>query len=211
MAPVPNVQPAPAWSRATALSDFWFDGADDRADIRPGHACYTRWFGGTQAVDDRVRRHFADDLRAARAGACSPGPSAHERLAWVLLLDQVPRHVHRGRAAAFASDAPALAAARQCLDLGLDRRLRPVEQVFLLLPLQHAERLADHAGAIDRLQALLQQVRHDRLPIGGFVAAALQAEREHQAELARFGRYPRPQRRARPCQHAGRDRVLGGA
>ena len=176
--------------RATALLNFWFDGAGDDADIRPGHPCYARWFGAATEVDAVVRDSFAPDMHAARGGARAHWRSPLEALALVLLLDQVPRHVYRGQAAAFASDDAALALAHRCLAEGLDAELSLVQGVFLLLPMQHAERWSDHAGVIERLEGALRRARHGGLAIAGFLAAALRAEREHQAELERFGRYP---------------------
>jgi uncharacterized protein (DUF924 family) len=179
-----------ARDRAQALLAYWFDGADDTNDIRPGHSCYQRWFGAEPQVDADVRAAFGADMQAARAGACAAWSTPAELLALVLLLDQVPRHVWRGSPHAFASDADALSLALRCLEQGFDRRLRFVERVFLLLPLQHAERIEDHHTALARFGDLAAQAHVCALPIAGFVDAAMQSEHEHQGELRRFGRYP---------------------
>jgi uncharacterized protein (DUF924 family) len=177
-------------SRAAALVGYWFDGATDEADIRPGHPCYRRWFGGGPEVDAEVGRAFADDMRAARAGACAGWSTPHEVLAQVLLLDQVPRHVYRGDGRAFDSDGAALELARRCMAGGLDERLRLVERVFLYLPIQHSERLDDHVQALDCYERLVRLALGRGLAIVGFLEAAVQAENEHRDLLDRFGRYP---------------------
>jgi uncharacterized protein (DUF924 family) len=176
--------------RGAALLDYWFEGADDAADIRRGHPCYRRWFGGGPAVDDEVRRAFAADLEAARAGACAGWTSPREVLALVLLLDQVPRHVYRGDGRAFASDEAALELARGCIREGADERLALVERVFLYLPIQHSERLEDHDLALERFEHLARLGREGGLGVVGFLQAAVQSEHEHIDLLRRFGRYP---------------------
>lgn len=176
--------------RAHALLAYWFDGADDTVDIRPGHPCYRRWFGAGPQVDAEISGAFGADVQAARAGACAAWSAPAELLALVLLLDQVPRHVHRGEPGAFASDAAARVLALRCLAEGVDQRLRLVERVFLLLPLQHAEFIEDHHDALQRFGDLAAQAHARALPIAGFLEAAVRAEREHLDELQRFGRYP---------------------
>jgi uncharacterized protein (DUF924 family) len=176
--------------RAIALLHYWFEGASDAANIGRGHPCYRRWFGREAEIDAEIVRAFAADLEAARAGACAAWVTPEETLAQVLLLDQVPRHVYRNDGRAFDSDEAALALARRCIDAGADEQLRLVERVFLYLPVQHSERLADHDLALERYEHLAQRAREGGLGILGFLEAAVQSEHEHIDLLRRFGRYP---------------------
>jgi uncharacterized protein (DUF924 family) len=172
------------------LLSYWFDGADDSTVIDPGHPAHRRWFAGEAAVDAEVKRSFGADMEAARAGACAAWSTPAETLAHVLLLDQVPRHVHRGDARAFDSDRAALELTRSCIDQGTDERLRLVERAFLYLPLQHSERLEDHDLALELHESLIRRAQAAGLGIASFLEAELAAELEHIDLLRRFGRYP---------------------
>ena len=69
--------------------------------------------------------------------------SADRALATVIVLDQFTRNVFRGTARAFATDALALAIAKAAIDRGLDQQISPDRRVFLYLPFEHSEDLAD--------------------------------------------------------------------
>lgn len=177
-------------ARAEAMLGYWFASAREDAELGRGHPCYRRWFAGGAEVDAEVRDAFAADLEAARAGACAAWRLPRERLALILLLDQVPRHVYRGDGRAFASDADALLLARDAIADGSDEQLNLVERVFLYLPIQHSEHLPDHDLALARYEALAGTAHARGLAIRGFLDAAVQAEHEHIELLRRFGRYP---------------------
>jgi uncharacterized protein (DUF924 family) len=149
--------------------DFWF---------APGAEVH--WFKRSEAFDRAVRDALADDHERAAAGAYDGwSESARGALALVLLLDQVPRNLFRGDARAFATDGRALAVARHALERGFDRRLATqAQRMFLYLPLEHSERLADQEDCC-RLMAVLDE--NDKW--------AEFAEKHHEV-IARFGRFP---------------------
>jgi uncharacterized protein (DUF924 family) len=172
-------------SRVEDILGWWFEGGGDAHPIGPGSPCYQRWFRGGAAVDAQVAERFATDVRAARAGALDGWRgSARSELALILLLDQFPRHLYRGRAEAFDSDAAALEVARTCIAAGRDEELALIERIFIYLPIQHSERIADHTLAFERFQ---------RARNAGVLALCVGAVGEQQAHfdtLQRFGRYP---------------------
>ena len=149
--------------------DFWFGQGDGEL-----------WFKRSVAFDAAVRTALAEDYERAAAGACDAwAETAEGCLALILLLDQVPRNLFRDDPRAFATDARALAVARKAVAAGFDRRLPSQSQrMFLYLPLEHSERLADQEDCC-RLMAAL-----DEHP-----AWAEWAER-HRDVIARFGRFP---------------------
>jgi uncharacterized protein (DUF924 family) len=102
-------------------------------------------------------------------------------LARIIVLDQFPRHIHRGAAAAFSSDALALEAAKHLVSSGWDRDLLPVERMFAYLPFQHSESLADQ----ERSCALCK-------PLEGFpeTPTVYRYAAAHRDIIARFGRFP---------------------
>lgn len=177
--------------RSREVLEFWFEGAGDGGAIDAQHPCYRRWFSRAPAVDRHIQNHFSSLIEAARAGRCDDWlDTPRATLALVLVLDQFPRHVFRDDARAFASDARALAISSDCIARHSDESLALIERVFLYLPLQHSERLSDHALALERFEALAQAAHDRRAAVAGFCRAAVGNEREHIDTLALFGRYP---------------------
>ena len=178
-------------SQAEAILAWWFEGGDDAHPIGPGSPCYQRWFRGGAAVDAQVAERFADDVRAARAGALDGWRgSARGELALILLLDQFPRHLYRGRAEAFDSDDAALDIARASIAAGRDEQLALIERIFVYLPIQHSERIADHTLAFERFRALEAQARARGAGVAALCAGAIGEQQQHFDTLQRFGRYP---------------------
>jgi uncharacterized protein (DUF924 family) len=178
-------------SHAEGILAWWFEGGDDARPIGPGSACYQRWFRGGAVVDAQVAERFADDVRVARAGELDGWRgSARSELALILLLDQFPRHLFRGRAEAFDSDAAALEIAHACIAAGRDEQLALIERIFVSLPIQHSERIADHTLAFERFRALEEQARARGAGVAALCAGAIGEQQAHFDTLQRFGRYP---------------------
>lgn len=149
------------------LLAFWFDTHGEKD-----------WFGGGPEFDAEVRERFADWRGALRV---QPGEAflgdADTALAAVLLFDQVPRNVYRGSAEAFATDAAALDIAREAVRRGLDDGLPAERRLFLYLPFEHSEDIADQRESL-RLMASLDN------------AEWLDFAQKHFAMIDRFGRFP---------------------
>ena len=162
--------------RAGEVLRFWFGDADERGIRRK---C---WFEKSAGVDAEIRARFAGLHESAAAGAHEAWRErAPECLALVVVLDQFPRNMFRGDARAYASDPLALAAARHALERGYDRALRPVERLFLYLPFEHSESLADQLRACELME-----------PLNAF-AETQDAHRyavRHCDIIRRFGRFP---------------------
>ncbi|MBK8210510.1 MAG: DUF924 domain-containing protein [Rhodospirillales bacterium] len=159
---------------AQRLTTFWF-GSDDpeRAALRR-----RQWFRADAGFDSECGMQFAGECRAAAAGALDClAETADGALALVLLLDQLPRNIYRGRAEAFAQDSKARAVAAQAIGRGFDEAVPAEQRLFFYLPFEHSEDLEDQRRAM----AL----------IGGLGDPELLhwAER-HYAVIARFGRFP---------------------
>lgn len=147
--------------------DFWFSDATRK-----------HWFARSDEFDGRVREVLGPLYeRAARGELDGWADDLHGALALVLLLDQVPRNLHRGSAAAFACDAAAVRHARAVVDAGLDRKLGDSERVFLYLPFEHSESMEDQ----DRSVALMSDFAE---PMWRDYAV------RHRDIVARFGRFP---------------------
>jgi uncharacterized protein (DUF924 family) len=102
-------------------------------------------------------------------------------LARILLYDQFPRNMFRGTPRAFATDALARETTAYLLRTQGDRQLRPVERLFVYLPLMHSEDLTDQRQSVSLFQQLVQDD-----PLVDSVSYALR----HREIIARFGRFP---------------------
>ena len=157
--------PARAW--AAELLHFWFH------ELRPN-----QWFAPSSTLDARVRSRFGRawaTLRSQPAASFLDDPQS--ALAAVLLFDQVPRNIHRGTRAMFASDSLARQIARAALERGWDAALSLSQRQFLAMPLMHSEDIADQLLSL-RIYAPLG-------PRYGWPFA-----RSHFRMIARFGRFP---------------------
>jgi uncharacterized protein (DUF924 family) len=160
-------------ARMTAVLEFWF-GADPTRPRR-------EWFERSDAFD-RACADFAADAAQAAAGAYDGWAATPEgALALVLLLDQLPRNLHRGSARAYAGDAKARAVARAALEAGHDRALAPAQRLFLYLPFEHSEDAADQALSCRLFAAMTEHPNH---------AENVRYAERHREIVERFGRFP---------------------
>ena len=181
---------------ATAPKDvttFWFRDATRSPEALERRGAV--WFGAEPAFDRECATRFAASLEDAARGTLDEWAGTPQgRLALVILLDQMPRNIHRGSPAAFAHDAQAAAHCIAGIESGQDRSLHPVERVFLYMPLQHAEDLGLQRRSVDQFESLAAEV--DDAWRARFVENAHYA-RLHRDIVERFGRFPH------------RNRVLG--
>ena len=169
-----------------SIKQFWFGDSDD--DRLTGQRQAALWWSKNDALDHQVRQRFETALEAAGRGALDAWADTPDGLlALVLLTDQFPRNMYRGHARAFAFDALARCWCRLALARHSDQALRPIERVFLYLPLEHSERLADQERAVQLFRALGDGVPAERQDIyRGYLDYALR----HHEVIARFGRFP---------------------
>jgi uncharacterized protein (DUF924 family) len=161
---------------AAEVLDYWFGPAPDLASRR------RLWFGKDPEVDAEIRRRFEGLYRSALAGELDAWLAAPESaLALVVVLDQFPRNMYRDTGRAFAADAKALAFAQEALALGHDRQMLPVQRLFLYLPFEHSEGLADQHRSVKLFAAL-----DDAAGLSDAYDYALR----HYCVIQRFGRFP---------------------
>jgi uncharacterized protein (DUF924 family) len=152
---------------AEQLLHFWFSESSD-----------SDWFGGGPGYDAAVRERFAgwrDALRAYPTESFLTDPRT--ALAAVILFDQVPRNAFRGQAEAFATDHLALAIARAAVAGAFDASLSKDECLFLYLPFEHSEDIADQRESVRLIGGLGDE-------------HLLQFALDHKAMIERFGRFP---------------------
>jgi uncharacterized protein (DUF924 family) len=164
---------------------FWFEelvaGAADPAEQ------VKIWFSRHDGTDEACRVRFGDHLDAVATKdwpfeALSPAAG----IGYVLFLDQFPRNLFREDGRAFAYDARARAAARRLIEGGVER-FTPLERVFLYLPFEHSEEIADQDYSVELFEALLAAVPEaEKATYTSFLDYA----EKHRDVIRRFGRFP---------------------
>ena len=171
MTPLRSLDP-----NANDILTFWFGAAADRGKSRDD------WFQKNPSFDDAIRARFLPLYEHAAAGHLLEWmQNAVDCLALILLLDQFPRNMFRNSYRAFAADHLAREAARHALTSEFDRELMPVERMFLYLPLEHSESLADQEQCLTLMKAL------DAFPETRDMHVWAE---KHRVIIERFGRFP---------------------
>jgi len=151
---------------------FWFEG--DASEHRD------KWFRQDTAFDGVCAR-FTAAIRIARAGRFDQWAATPQgALALIVLLDQLSRNVFRGSAEAFAADQHARKIARATIEAGFDTLLTPVERMFVYLPFEHSEAIADQNESV-RLYQTLRGALGDK---------TIDHADRHRDVILRFGRFP---------------------
>ena len=159
--------PGAAGTKPADVLDFWFaDGMEKR------------WFRSDPDFDAIIRRRFENLwLAGARGKLDAWTETATGALALVIVLDQFPLNIFRGRPTAFVTEARAIAVSKAAIVRGFDQELTRERLAFLYMPLMHSELLDDQ----ERSVAL-------------FEAAGLEENarfaRHHRDLIRRFGRFP---------------------
>lgn len=169
------------------LLDFWF--GDDADDAPRAQRQAPLWWGKNSETDALLARRFGELAAGAARGELAHWAEVPAgRLALILLLDQLPRNIHRDTPGAFAQDGKARDLCLAGLALGADRSLSPLARVFFYLPLEHAESREQQARSVALFEALAaeQATGPARATFEGFADFA----RRHQVIVERFGRFP---------------------
>jgi len=146
------------------------------------------WFGYRPQQDAEARERFGALVEQALNGDLQDWAELPEGwLALVLLLDQLPRMIHRDTPRAFAGDERAQQLVRDGLAHGGDMLLSPIQRVFIYLVLEHAENLAVQDLAVAHFTALRDiAAEHEQALFRNFLDYA----ERHREVISRFGRFP---------------------
>ncbi len=136
------------------------------------------WWTGTPELDAEIAARFGSLLEKAAAGALDGWANSPDgALALILLCDQFARNIHRKTARAFATDGKAIGIARIALARFYPAAFPVDTRLFIYMPFQHSESLADQELCC-ALFAALGDPETARYAI------------EHRDLIARFGRFP---------------------
>jgi len=149
---------------------FWLDDVGEKG-----------WYAPTKALDAEIRDKFEDAWHKAREGTFGlwlTYPAG--TLAYIILMDQMPRNMFRGNGASFATDRHAVAAAKAAIGRKWDMAIDEPARQFFYLPLMHSENLCDQERCI--------RLICDRMPETG--TGQLLHARAHREVIRQFGRFP---------------------
>jgi uncharacterized protein (DUF924 family) len=151
--------------QAKEVLDFWFS-----------ERCRKCWFDSTEAFDQEIQQGFEEIWKAARDGELDSWKQTPEgTLALVIILDQFPLNMYRGRPESFSTEARSREIARYALEQGFDLPMDEAQKLFLYLPFMHSEDLADQNVSVDLFEKSGMETRW-----------AL----HHRDIVRRFGRFP---------------------
>lgn len=171
---------------AESIREFWFGTHNDDAAVAAQKS--KLWWAKSDAADGEIRTRFQTSTLAAASGALDKwSATPYGALALILLTDQFPRNMYRARPESFSFDPIALHWALHALAHGFDALLRPIERVFVYLPLEHAESLTLQHRSVTLYEKLLNDAPAEQAStFSGFVNFATR----HRDVIARFGRFP---------------------
>lgn len=151
--------------RALSVTAFWRDAGEDA------------WFKVNENFDADFRRRFLDLHYAAARRECDGWlDHAEGSLALMILLDQFPRNCFRGTAHMYATDPLARHFAAKAIAAGQDLQLDETIRVFLYLPYEHSELMADQDRSVELTRTRAKPY--------------LKYAEEHRDIIQRFGRFP---------------------
>lgn len=187
-------------ARAEALLSYWFGAMNDATPLdsktEPFAVHYERWFGKNPQVDADIKAQFEGDLLAVTGdgrhwdetvAAWAAVPDG--LLALTVLLDQVPRNIYRGTAQMYRHDQLAVLVSDLARERGA-RHLPLTHQMFLWLPLMHAENLTLQERMLAGYERLVELAKvHSPHNLGFWEYTMGYAER-HLAVVRDYGRFP---------------------
>ena len=169
------------------ILDFWFGACGPNGALDP--AKKKMWFGDGRKYDAVIRKRFGKLHSRASRGELDVQWAAmpRGRIALIVVLDQMSRHIHRGTPAAFAQDPAAQRLAVTGVEKSVDQELVPAQRVFFFLPFEHAEDLELQRLGVRCFDGLARTVAEPcRKEYESFADYA----RRHCEIVERFGRFP---------------------
>jgi uncharacterized protein (DUF924 family) len=106
-----------------------------------------------------------------------------EKVAYIILYDQIPRNIHRGTPAAYKYDSKSYALARRIFDTEMSR-LPFHMKCTVLICLVHSEKIGDQNDIYDYIHS-------ECMPQGAELVGTLRSiARNHRERIQMFGRFP---------------------
>jgi len=146
---------------------FWFSDA-----IKP------LWFNSTPDFDRQLLEKYSNTVKAALNDELTDWLQTPDGcVALVILLDQLPLNMYRGKPESFSGESKSREVARHAIEKGFDQWLPDEQKAFLYMPFMHSEKLEDQDYSVELFQAA--GLKHN-----------LRYAIHHRDIVRRFGRFP---------------------
>ena len=134
------------------------------------------WFSSTPEIDNEIKQRYEKLWTSAASGELNGWKDTPKScLALIIVLDQFPLNMFRGKAKSFQTEEMAVEVALKAIKKGYDKILNTDELLFLFMPLMHSENL-----------------EHQDIQVKLFEKYGFNDEysRHHRNIVKRFGRFP---------------------
>lgn len=149
------------------MVDFWFSEEASK-----------HWFNSTREFDQQLLAEYGACWQQAKQGRLDQWEeTAIGSLALVILLDQIPLNIFRGKPDSFSTEAQSILVSRAAIDRGFDTELTTGQKSFLYMPFMHSENRQDQTLALELF---------DQPGLEG----NLRFSKHHHDIVERFGRFP---------------------
>ena len=100
------------------------------------------WFSSTPETDNEIKQRYGQLWTSAASGELNDWQDSPQGcLALIIVLDQFPLNMFRGKAKSFQTEEMAVRVALKAINNGYDEILNTEELLFLFMPLMHSENL----------------------------------------------------------------------
>jgi len=149
------------------IINFWFEEVDS-----------SLWFNSTAEFDLQLKQRFESVYQEALKGTLDHwGNSPDGALALIVLLDQFPLNMYRGKPESFSGEKKAQSIAREAVAKKFDEQLTDAQKAFMYMPLMHSEDMNDQDFSVSLYEkaGLKQNLRFAK---------------HHRKIVRKFGRFP---------------------
>lgn len=169
--------------RVDNILNFWFGDKIELSEVYIKERM-SFWFKKDRAVDNEIKSRFElEDYKLSVQGKTTPWRETPRGcLAQILVFDQFPRNMFRGNKQMYATDCRALEIAKHAISERFDKKLSPIERMFLYMPFQHSENSADQKLSLDLINELAKE--------SPLFAHNVEYAKKHASVINRFGRFP---------------------
>src|SRR3989304_7449671 len=174
--------------RQEEILQYWF--GELKESEAPSSDYYKIWFAKGIEIDEYIKNKFEEDLKCAIEGKLKNWEDKPRgTLALIILLDQFSRNIYRGTAKAFSQDSLALEICLRGIEKGFDKRLHPVERLFLYMPLEHSEDLEIQKKSVEYF-SMLEETFTSTPSLVSIISEFKNYAEKHYVIIERFGRFP---------------------
>jgi uncharacterized protein (DUF924 family) len=178
---------------------FWFREAHEelvqhpQKDLSLDKSLFGLWFQGGLDTDQKITQKFKDSIRQVYDGEHDKnlGHSPTGVLSMIIVLDQFTRNVYRNTPEMFGFDDKGLEWAKIALERRYDKELHLVHRMFLYLPFEHSENLADQEICVAKNKEMMDEAqKNNSVLMMPLLKVSHKYAIDHRDIIARFNRFP---------------------